>query len=103
MADFGGDDAAAFQRAGLQRTPPQEELLTPSRKELTRLIKAMKEWEQNPVSIFSDEQRAATAGAALMLGEEVGDLLLRLATEVRRVAGGGTWLMCRTRYWISGY
>jgi hypothetical protein len=89
MADFGRDDAAAFQRTGLQRTPPQEEILTPSRKEIARLVKAMKEWDQNPVSIFSDEQRAAIAGAAPTLGEEVDDLLLRLATEVRRVAGGG--------------
>jgi hypothetical protein len=88
MADLGDDDAAAFQWAGLQRTPLQEQSLTPSRKETTRLIKASKEWEQNPVGIFSDEQRAI-AGAAPTLGEEVSDLLLRLATEVRRVAGSG--------------
>jgi hypothetical protein len=69
--------------------PPQEELLTPSRNELLRLVKAMNEWEQNPTGIFSDEQRAAIAVAAPRLGEEVGDLLLRLATEVQRVAGGG--------------
>jgi hypothetical protein len=62
MADLGGDDAAAFQRAGLQRTPLQEQSLTPNRRELVRLIKAIKEWEQNPVGIFSDEQRAAIAG-----------------------------------------
>jgi hypothetical protein len=85
MADFGDDDAAAFQ-FGLQRTPPQEALLTPNKNELIRLVKAIKEWEQNPVGIFSDEQRAAIAGAAPRLGEEVGDLLLRLATEVQRVA-----------------
>jgi hypothetical protein len=69
--------------------PPQEELLTPSRNELLRLVKAMNEWEQNPTGIFSDEQRAAIAGATPRLGEEVGDLLLRLATEVQRVATGG--------------
>jgi hypothetical protein len=90
MADFdGGDDAAAFQRSGLQRSPPQEQLLTPRRNELIRLAKAMEDWEQNPTGIFSDEQRAAIAGAAPVLGEEFGDLLLRLATEVRRVAAGG--------------
>jgi hypothetical protein len=89
MADFGGDDAAAFQRSGLQRTPPQEELLTPRRNELIRLVKAMDNWEQDPTGIFSDEQCAAIVGAAPVLGEEFGDLLLRLATEVQRVAAGG--------------
>jgi hypothetical protein len=53
------------------------------------LAKAMKEWEQNLTGIFSDKQRAAIAGAAPKLGEEAGDLLLRLATEVQRVAIGG--------------
>jgi hypothetical protein len=89
MADFDdGDDAAAFRRSGLQRSPPQEELLTPRRNELIRLIKAMENWEQDPTGIFSDEQRAAVTGAAPVLGEEFGDLLLRLATEVQRVAAG---------------
>jgi hypothetical protein len=90
MADIGGDDAAAFRQAGLQRTPPQEELLTTNRTEHIRLLKAMKNWEQDPVGIFSDEQHAAIAGAAPVLGEEAGDLLLCLATEVQRVAGGGS-------------
>jgi hypothetical protein len=88
MANFGGDDAAAVQRSGLQRSPPQEELLTPRRTELIRLVKAMENWEQDPTGIFSDEQHAAIAGAAPVLGEEFSDLLLRLATEVQRVAGG---------------
>jgi hypothetical protein len=49
----------------------------------------MANWEQDPAGIFSDEQRAAIAAAAPELGEEAGDLLLRLAAEVQRVAGGG--------------
>jgi hypothetical protein len=89
MADLGGDDAAAFKRAGLQRTPLQEQSLTHNRTELIRLHKAMETWEQDPTGIFSDEQRAAIAGAAPVLGKEFGDLLLRLATEVRRVAAAG--------------
>jgi hypothetical protein len=90
MADHGGDDAAAFQRAGgLQRTPLQEQSLTPRRTELIRLHKAVENWEQDPTGIFSDEQRAAIAGAAPVLGEEFGDLLLRLATDIQRVAAGG--------------
>jgi hypothetical protein len=100
MADFdSGDDAVAFRRSGLQRSPPQEELLTPRRNELIRLAKAMENWEQNPTSIFSDEQRAAIAGAAPVLGEEFGDLLLRLATEVQMVAAGGRAVDVQN--WIS--
>jgi hypothetical protein len=90
MADLGSDDAAAFQRTGLQRTPLQEQPLTPNRTEHIRLLKAMKNWEQDPVGIFSDKQRAAIAGAAPVLAEEAGDLLLRLATEVQRVAASGS-------------
>jgi hypothetical protein len=84
MADFGGDDAAAFQRSGLQQSPPQEELLTPNRTEHIRLIKAMKYWEQNPVGIFSDEQRAAIAGAAPVLGEEAGVAEAEKLTQKRQ-------------------
>jgi hypothetical protein len=50
----------------------------------------MKTWDQDPTVIFSDEQRAAIAGAAPVLGEEPDSLLLRLATEVKRVAADGT-------------
>jgi hypothetical protein len=50
----------------------------------------MANWEQDPTSIFSDEQHAAIAGAAPLMGEEAGELLLRLPTEVQRVAAGGT-------------
>jgi hypothetical protein len=45
--------------------------------------------EQDHADTVSDEQRAIIASAAPMLGEEAGDLLLRLAAEVQRVAGGG--------------
>jgi hypothetical protein len=82
------DDAAAFQRAGLERTP-QEELLTPGRAELIRLARARSNWDQDPTGIFNDEQRAAIAGAAPTLGEDEDDLLLRLANEVKRVAAVG--------------
>jgi hypothetical protein len=46
--------------------------------------------EQDHADTVSDEQRAVIAGAAPMPGEEAGDLLLRLAAEVQRVAAGGT-------------
>jgi hypothetical protein len=49
----------------------------------------MDNWEQDPTGIFSDKQRAAIGGAAPVLGEEFIDLLLRLATEVPRVAAAG--------------
>jgi hypothetical protein len=102
MADFdGGEDAAAFWRSGLQRSPPQEQLLTPRRNELIRLVKAMENWEQDPTGIFSDEQRAAIAGAAPVLGEEFGDLLLRLALRYRGWPAAAGRLMSKTRYWIS--
>jgi hypothetical protein len=88
MATGGDDDA--FRRSNVLERTPQEELLTPGRSELIRLGKAMKAWDQDPTVIFNDEQRAAIAGAAPMLGEEPDDLLLRLANEVKRVATGGT-------------
>jgi hypothetical protein len=54
----GGEDAAAFLRAGLDCTP-QENLLTPGRAELIRLARARSNWDQDPIGIFNDEQRAA--------------------------------------------
>jgi hypothetical protein len=84
----GGGEKDAFRRSGLDRTP-QEELLTPGRAELVRLARAKSAWDQDPTGIFNDEQRAAIAGAAPTLGEEVDNLLLRLANEVKRVADGG--------------
>jgi hypothetical protein len=45
----------------------------------------MSAWDQDSTIIFNDEQRAAIAGATPRLGEEISDLLLRLANEVKRV------------------
>jgi hypothetical protein len=50
----------------------------------------MSAWDQDPIGIFNDEQRAAIAGSAPTLGEGEDDLLLRLANEVKRVAADGT-------------
>jgi hypothetical protein len=74
MATGGDDDANPFRRSGLDRTP-QEELLTPGRAELVRLVRAKSNWDQDPTGIFNDEQRAAIAGAAPTQGEEEDDLL----------------------------
>jgi hypothetical protein len=76
-AVFEQDGAAALWRSGFWCSLPQQYPFTPGGP------------EQDPTGIFSDEQRAVIAGAAPMMGEEAGDLLLRLAAEVQRVAGGG--------------
>jgi hypothetical protein len=80
---------SAFQGGGLSRSPPDEPA-TPCRKELHRLIVAVKNYELDPAGIYSDEQRAAIMGAAHKLGEDEESLLLRLATELRGVVATGS-------------
>jgi hypothetical protein len=70
MAVFEQDGAAALWCSGFWWSLPQQYPLTPGGP------------EQDLTGIFSDEQRAVIAGTAPMLGEEAGDLLLRLAAEV---------------------